>query len=112
MKTLYRNATNRILFKLHEDPAQFSGAAVLFRQGGRIVLKKEKGDFTVEAGTDRDGSGCWFVSFLLTPWESRQLDPFHLCFAQIVVLRASGVQDPGEIIEFEVCDTLADVSFR
>ena len=29
-------------------------------------------------------------------------------FVQLVALRDSGVQDPGEIYEFDVCDTLAE----
>lgn len=112
METLYRNATNRVLFRLREDPARFLEAAVIFRQGGRVVLSKRKGELSVEEEPDTNGGRCWIVGVDITPEESRRLAAGRLCLAQIVALTDGDVQEPGEIVEFDVCDTLADICLK
>ena len=107
MRTIFRNAANRIVFELRDDPARISDAAAVFRQGGRTVLVKGKDEITIRAKTDGDALPFWEAGILLTPEESGRFDERGLGFVQLVVLRDSGVQDPGEIYEFDVCDTLA-----
>ena len=108
MRTIFRNAANRIVFELRDDPARISDAAAVFRQGGRTVLVKGKDEITIRAKTDGNALPFWEAGILLTPEESGRFDERSLGFVQLVVLRDSGVQDPGEIYEFDVCDTLAE----
>ncbi len=112
MATLYRNASNRVLFLLHDDPAQFREAAVVFRQGGRVVLSRRKDELSIEEDVDKSGGRCWIVGVDIEPEESRRLAADRRCLAQIVALTDSGVQEPGEIVEFDVCDTLADICMK
>ena len=107
MRTIFRNATNRIVFRLRDDPAKITDAAAVFRQGGRTVLVKRKDEITITAKTDRNAAPFWEAGVLLTPEEAARFDGHGLGFAQLVALRDGGVQDPGEICEFDVCDTLA-----
>ena len=107
MRTIFRNAANRFVFTLRDDPAKMTDAAAVFSQGGRTVLVKGKDEITIRAKTDRNAAAFWEAGVLLTPEESARFDRRGLGFAQLVVLRDSGVQDPGEIYEFDVCDTLA-----
>ena len=104
METIIRNATSRFHFILKEDPANFANAVAVFKQGGRIVLWKDKDAFTVDEENGRDGKR-WIVNVDLTPEESRRFNPVDIGFAHIVGLRDYGVQDPGEIVEFEVVDS-------
>lgn len=106
MRSIYRNATNRILFKLREDPAKFKEIAVLFRQNGHLVLQKEKSEVSIEEKADHAGR-YWDVGVLITPQESMRFHPQNIVFSQMLVLRDSGVQDPGEILELDVLDTAA-----
>ena len=108
MRTIFRNATNRIVFTLRDDPAKMSDAAAVFRQGGRTVLVKGKDEITIRAKTDRNSLPFWEAGILLTPEESGRFDAHGLGFAQLVAIRDSGVQDPGEIYEFDVCSSLAE----
>ena len=104
METIIRNATSRFHFALKENPANFANAVAVFKQGGHIVLWKDKDTFTVDEETGRDGKR-WIVNIDLTPEESRRFNPVDIGFAHIVGLRDYGVQDPGEIVEFEVVDS-------
>lgn len=108
MRTIFRNAANRIVFELRDDPARISDAAAVFRQGGRTVLVKGKDEITIRAKTDGNALPFWEAGILLTPEESGRFDERGLGFVQLVVLRDSGVQDPGEIYEFDVCSSLAE----
>lgn len=108
MRTIFRNADNRAIFKLRDDPAGIADAAVLFRQGGRIVLHKGKGKICIREKADEHGAPFWEASVKLTPEESCRFDARGIGFAQIVLLRENGVQENGEILEFEVCDTVAE----
>ena len=106
MRTIFRNATNRIVFRLRDDPEKMTDAAAVFSQGGRTVLVKGKAEITIRAKTDRNAEAFWEAGILLTPEEAGRFNAHDLGFAQIVALRDSGVQDPGEIYEFDICDTL------
>lgn len=107
MRTIFRNATNRIVFRLRDDPAKLTDAAAVFIQDGRTVLVKGKDEITIREKTDRNALPFWEAGVLLTPEEAARFDGRGLGFAQLVALRDGGVQDPGEIWEFDVCDTLA-----
>jgi hypothetical protein len=106
MKTIYRNATNKILFKLREDPAKFAEIAVLFRQNGHLVLQKEKSDVSIEEKADHAGK-YWDVGVLITPEESMRFHPQNIVFSQMLVLRDGDIQDTGKILELDVLDTAA-----
>jgi hypothetical protein len=106
MKTIYRNATNKILFKLHEDPAKFEEIAVLFRQNGHLVLQKEKSEVSIEEKADHAGK-YWDVGVRITPEESMRFHPQNIVFSQMLVLRDGDIQDTGKILELDVLDTAA-----
>lgn len=108
MKTIFRNATNRILFKLRDNPERFVDVVAFFRQNDRIVLQKRKREISIYPFTDDRGCQRWMASVLLSPEESMRFQPGGIGFAQIIALRSGGVQDPGEIYEFDICDTIAD----
>ena len=111
MRTIFRNASNRVLLKLRDDPAALAYAVLLFRQNGRPVLTKGKEALSVRPGTDSRGQPFWELSAELSPAEAALFDGRGLVFAQLAVLRESGRQDCGEIVEFDVCDTAAEIRF-
>ena len=108
MRTIFRNAANRIVFELRDDPARISDAAAVFRQGGRTVLVKGKDEITIRAKTDGNALPFWEAGILLTPEESGRFDERGLGFVQLVVLPDRGVQAPGERDAFDVRSTLAE----
>lgn len=108
MRTIFRNATNRVVFRLREDPAELQDAVALFRQNGRIVLEKGKEEITVQPAECNCGCERWTASVTISAEESARFDAGGIGFAQIVALRESGVQDPGEIYEFDICDTVTE----
>ena len=107
MRTVFRNATNRFVFRLRDDPAAMTDAAAVFTQGGRTVLVKRKDEITIRKKADRNALPFWEAGILLTPEEAGRFDARALGFAQIVALRDGGVVDPGEIYEFDVCESTA-----
>ena len=108
METIIRNATNRFIFSMKENPVSFSNAVAIFKQGGRIILWKDMDSFAVDEVSTKCGKR-WNVSVDMSAEESRLFNAAEIGFAQIVAMRDYGVQDPGEIVEFEVQDTLGDI---
>ena len=101
MNVLYKNATNRHEICFREPPECFRDILISYKQGGRIVMRRTKKDLCFE-----ERCGHWVASWELRPEETLRFTDRKPVFMQALKLRHDGGQEPGEIVELDVIESL------
>lgn len=112
MNVLYKNATNRHQLCFSENPERFADILISYKQRGRVLMRRTKKDLSFE---ERSGCGCkkhWIASWELRPEETLRFSEKLPVFLQAIKVREDGGQEPGEIVELDVIESLDHASYR
>lgn len=106
-ESVIRATTPTHYFTIETDPSQFKRLLITYKQGGNIVLEKEKGDIHVEEQTV-DEETVYVLSYRLTQEETKLFDMNAPVYIQIRALTFDGAAPASDIVRIDVEDVLND----
>lgn len=106
-ESVTRATTPTHYFTITTDPSQFKRLLITYKQGGNIVLEKEKGEIHIEVQTEEEET-VYVLSYRLTQEETKLFDMSAPVKIQIRALTYDGAAPASDIVCVDVEDVLND----